>query len=258
MAETQTGQHRGRPISGTQPGDRIDGGFVLGVLGGSGGVGASALATACAVRAAAAGRDVVLVDGNPWGGGLDVMVGLDVEPGLRWADLTGVLGDVDPEQLLGALPVSQDGVRCLSWGADPPATDSFGPEPVLSALRRAAELVLVDLPRPAAPGQAHRQWWEACDELLLVVEASVVGIGSATVIAADLTQLTGAVLRSPSALEDVELQTAVGAPVVARLGDDSTVRRCLERGDPVAALPGPLSDAADEVLAAVLPGLRAA
>lgn len=230
---------------------------MLGVLGGCGGVGASALATACAVRAAAAGRDVVLVDGNPWGGGLDVMAGLDAEPGLRWADLGGAVGDVDPARLLDALPVSTARVRCLSWGADPPGSASLGPEPVLSALRRAAGLVVLDLPRPAL-GMAHQQWWESCDELVLVVEASVVGIGSATVIAAGLRQLTGAVLRSPSVLEDAELQTAVGACVLTRLADDSTVRRCLERGDPVGAQPGALSDAADEVLAAVLPGLRAA
>ncbi len=230
---------------------------MLGVLGGCGGVGASALATACAVRAAAAGRDVVLVDGNPWGGGLDIMAGLDVEPGLRWADLGGVLGDVDPGRLLDALPVGPERVRCLSWGADPPDSASSDPEPVLSALRRAAGLVVLDLPGPA-PGLAHQQWWGSCDELVLVVEASVVGIGSATVIAAEAHQLTGVVLRSPSVLEDAELQTAVGAAVLSRLGDDSTVHRCLERGDPVGAQPGPLSDAADEVLVAVLPGLRAA
>lgn len=239
------------------PESRPESGCVLGVLGGSGGVGASALATACAVRAAAAGRDVVLVDGNPWGGGLDVMAGLDVEPGLRWADLGGVLGDVDETRLLDALPVGQARVRCLSWGADPPDSIALGPEPVLSALRRAAGLVVLDLPRPGA-GPAHRPWWEWCDELVLVVEASVVGIGSATVTAAQARRLTGAVLRSPSVLEETELQSAVGAPVLARLADDSTVRRCLERGDPVGTQPGPLSDAADEVLAAVLPGLRAA
>lgn len=230
---------------------------MLGVLGGCGGVGASALATACAVRAAAAGRDVVLVDGNPWGGGLDVMAGLDAEPGLRWVDLGGVLGDVDPARLLEALPVSKARVRCLSWGANPPGSGSLNPEPVLSALRRAVGLVVLDLPRPAL-GMAHQQWWEACHELVLVVEASVVGIGAATVIAPGVRQLTGAVLRSPSVLKDAELHTAVGAGVLARLRDDSSVRRCLERGDPVGAQPGALSDAADEVLAAVLPGLRAA
>lgn len=251
------GRKQRRQRNGTRPGELTETGFVLGVLGGCGGVGASALATACAVRAAAAGRDVVLVDGNPWGGGLDVMAGLDVEPGLRWADLGGVLGDVDPGRLLDALPVGPERVRCLSWGADPPGSASFGPDPVVSALRSAAGLVVLDLPGPA-PGRAHQQWWESCDELVLVVEASVVGIGSATVIAAELRQLTGVVLRSPSALEDVELQTAVGAPVLSRLGDDSTVRRCLERGGPVGAQPGPLSDAADEVLATVLPEVRAA
>ena len=49
------------------------------------GSGASVLATAVAVRAARAGVDVVLVDGCPLGGGLDVVLGAEQESGIRWA-----------------------------------------------------------------------------------------------------------------------------------------------------------------------------
>jgi MinD-like ATPase involved in chromosome partitioning or flagellar assembly len=47
----------------------------------SGGVGSSTLAAAVAVRAAAAGRTVVAVDLDPLAGCLDVVFGLELEPG---------------------------------------------------------------------------------------------------------------------------------------------------------------------------------
>jgi septum formation inhibitor-activating ATPase MinD len=56
-------------------------GTLLVVVGASGGVGASTLAAAIAVRAAAADASVALVDGCPWGGGLDVVLGADRRAG---------------------------------------------------------------------------------------------------------------------------------------------------------------------------------
>lgn len=232
-------------------------GFVLGVVGASGGVGATALATACAVRAAAAGREAVLVDGHPWGGGIEVMAGVDAVPGLRWADLAGVRGDVEPDRLLAELPTRQPGLRCLSWGSRPPTGDPPGPSPIVPALSRDGRLVVVDLPRPAARSH-HEQWWQSCDQILVVVDASVVGISAAAVLAEDLPPGWGVVLRAPSTLDDADVMTAVGAPVLARLRDDDIVSRCLERGDPVGSHQGPLRDAADELLSVVLPAVRAA
>lgn len=233
-------------------------GFVLGVLGASGGVGATALATACAVRAAAAGRKAVLVDAHPWGGGIEVMAGVDAVPGLRWADLAGVRGDIEPDRLLAELPTRQPGFRCLSWGSRPPTGDPPGPSPMVPALGRDGRLVVVDLPRPGAPRSHHEQWWQSCDQILVVVDASVVGISAAAVLAEDLSPGWGVVLRVPTTLDDADLTTAVGAPVLARLGDDDMVSRCLERGDPVGSHHGVVCEAADELLAVVLPALRAA
>lgn len=232
------------------------GGFVIGVLGASGGVGVSTLATACAVRAADAGREVTLVDGHPWGGGLDVLAGMDLQPGLRWADLRGIRGDVDAHRLVGELPIGRPGLRCLSWGAHLPGDEPPGPEPVLSALRAASEVTVVDLPRPAASPAGHRQWWSACEEILLVVDASVTGIGAATVLAEHVSP-TWVVLRSPSALPDQVVAATLGAPVLARLGEDRTVRVCLEKGAAIGSESGPAAAVADQALAEVLPGLRA-
>ncbi|USQ79632.1 hypothetical protein NF556_18890 [Ornithinimicrobium faecis] len=237
-------------------------GFVLGVLGASGGVGASVLAAACAVRAAAARRDVALIDGHPWSGGLDVLAGMDLVPGLRWPQLRDIRGDVDPQRLVGELPASAAGVRCLSWGADTPA-EPTGPQPVLSAVRAAVEITVLDLPRPGVPVTGHQRWWSACDELVLVLDASVAGIGAAAATAKHLEEstgqaLAGLVVRSPTPLSDQTLAEILDAPVLVRLGEDRSVSVCLERGAAVGSDSGPLAEAADEVLSRVLPMVRAA
>src|SRR5665647_2748950 len=54
---------------------------VIGVVGGSGGVGASVLTAAIAVRAAQADLRLVCLDGDRLGGGLDVTLGIEQEPG---------------------------------------------------------------------------------------------------------------------------------------------------------------------------------
>ena len=61
-------------------------GPVVAVLAGRGGGGASVFATAVAQAA----TESLLIDGDPWGGGLDLVLGSETEPGLRW-----------PESLIG-------------------------------------------------------------------------------------------------------------------------------------------------------------
>lgn len=60
-------------------------------------------------------RPVVLIDGQPGTGGLDVVLDLEHRAGARWAALRGAGGDVDGVRLLAALP-ERDGVRVLSHG----------------------------------------------------------------------------------------------------------------------------------------------
>jgi secretion/DNA translocation related CpaE-like protein len=121
---------------------------IIGVVGGSGGVGASVLTAAIAVRAARAGLSPVCLDGDRLGGGLDVTLGIEQERGVRWPDLAGARGRLDGPELLRRLPFV-DGVRVLSFdrGRDLPLAAEIMSE-VLGALGAAADLVVVDLPRP--------------------------------------------------------------------------------------------------------------
>ena len=66
--------------------------LTVGVIGGRGGAGASTLACALAVTAARDGRRTMLVDGDPLGGGLDVLLGGEQAGGLRWPDFAASRG----------------------------------------------------------------------------------------------------------------------------------------------------------------------
>lgn len=137
---------------------------VLGVLGSSGGLGASTLASALAVSAAPARPPVVCVDGQLHGGGLDVTACAEHRAGIRWADLAGARGDVPGADLLAELPES-GGVRLLSagpGGATPPPAVIVS---VLGSLREVAGLLVVDLPSGADHGEP---FLSACDAVVLL------------------------------------------------------------------------------------------
>ncbi|MBD2759868.1 hypothetical protein IEE94_10135 [Yimella sp. cx-573] len=57
---------------------------------------------------------VVVVDRDPWGGGADVLLGLEHLPGVRWHDLHGAAGDFDAQGLLDRLPRGPSGERVLA------------------------------------------------------------------------------------------------------------------------------------------------
>src|SRR5690348_11711960 len=97
---------------------------VIGVMGASGGLGASTLAVALAVRAGPRTGVSVCVDGRTSGGGLDVTACLEHAPGVRWGDLADLRGEVDGAALLRALP-GEGPLRVLAaGGGSPPATSA--------------------------------------------------------------------------------------------------------------------------------------
>jgi secretion/DNA translocation related CpaE-like protein len=133
---------------------------VIAVAGGCGGAGASSLAARLAGAARRHGA-VVLVDADPFGGGLDLLVEAPEQDGARWEDLAGI-ESADGEALVAGLPVVDD-VRLLTpRGAD--GVDAVLLERVLGAVRGITATVVVDLAdhlvAPAAP---------LVDRLLVVV-----------------------------------------------------------------------------------------
>jgi secretion/DNA translocation related CpaE-like protein len=112
------------------------------VVSAAGGVGASTLAAALAVGAAAAGLSPLLVDAHPGPAGVDLLLG-DVHVAAHWDRFAGIRGFLDPKALQ-TLPVLE-GVRCLGWAgssAHPLWQGALGS--VVSAAARSHDLVVVD------------------------------------------------------------------------------------------------------------------
>ena len=79
-------------------------GVVVGVIGGSGGVGASSFASVLAAAAVPS----VLIDLDLAGGGADVLLGIEAVPGARWSGLQLDGGRLDPALLADGLPRWRD------------------------------------------------------------------------------------------------------------------------------------------------------
>ncbi|MDU0347519.1 cellulose synthase operon protein YhjQ/BcsQ, partial [Actinomyces sp. MRS3W] len=122
---------------------------VVAMTGARGGLGTSTfllhLARACNAR----GLAVALIDADP-AGGLGLLMGDAVLPGLRWADLPAEESAFRPERLITALP-SWLGMPVLTGDGRGGARNPQQLQPVLQALRAQHDLVLIDLPRGVLP-----------------------------------------------------------------------------------------------------------
>jgi secretion/DNA translocation related CpaE-like protein len=234
---------------------------VVAVVGGRGGAGATTLSAALAVTAARRSRRVLLVDGDPLGGGIDLVFHAEELTGLRWPDLASMRGRVPGGALTQALPRTAD-VALLSW--DRGVTGSVPAEAleaVLAAARRSEDLVVVDLPRHV--DDTVRVVAAHADLLLLVVPAEVRASAAAARVAARLTALHGdvrLVVRgpAPSGLSAADVAGSLGLPLVGQLKPEPDLDRTLERGEPPGLRSGPLSGLCDRVLDDVLLPVRRA
>ncbi|MEN3361417.1 MAG: hypothetical protein V7637_5399 [Mycobacteriales bacterium] len=172
---------------------------VVGVLGGCGGAGASVLACALALTAVRRNEPALLLDLDAVGGGLDLLLGVADEGGLRWPNLAGVSGRLAGAALRAALPAVQ-GVSVLSYGRQgrvEPSSDAICA--VVEAGRRGGGLIVIDMPR--YPSAAELGVGLA-DELIMIVPADVRAVSSAVQVAERVTgsaRSVGVVVRRPAA-----------------------------------------------------------
>lgn len=222
---------------------------VVGVIGARGGTGASVLAAAVARLAASGGAQTALVDGDLTGGGVDVLLGIEDEVGLRWPDLHAARGEVGGDELAALLPTWR-GVRVLS--ADrrrPEGLVGDAPADVVRALVRAHDVVVVDLSRHDLARRARSAGDEGveADTLAAAARCTVVAVvatrdlGSvagalalhdATILAAPRAPL-GMVVRGPAAggLTAHDVASAAGLDLWAELRSDPSLPGALERGE---------------------------
>jgi secretion/DNA translocation related CpaE-like protein len=232
-------------------------GSVVAVLGGRGGAGASVLATALAVTARRIGLDTLLVDADPFGGGVDLVLGWERMQGLRWPDLVDARGRVNPPALVDALP-GEGSLAVLSF--DRTELDSVPTEAMAAALdagRRGRDLVVVDLPRRF--DEPSRLALTVADRAYVIVPAELRACAAArrvaTVASAHCPTL-GVVVRGPGpvGMDPAEIARAVDLPLAGTLRPEPGLVQALETGHPPAGGGrGPLADLCRRLLADMTP-----
>nr|WP_206323731.1 septum site-determining protein Ssd [Streptomyces sp. HNM0574] len=220
--------------------------LTLGVMGGRGGAGASTLACALAVTAARTGRRTMLIDGDPLGGGLDVLLGGERTEGLRWPAFAESRGRVGSAALEESLPKLHD-LSVLSWDrGDSVLIPADAMKSVLAAARRRGGVVVVDLPRRIDETVA-----EALVQLdlgLLVVPAELRTVAAANRVASRMRMMLRdlrAVVRTPggpggprsygTGLDDEEVAGLLGLPLAGELPWEPGLLECVETGIPPGA-----------------------
>jgi secretion/DNA translocation related CpaE-like protein len=230
-------------------------GAVVGVLGGSGGAGATTLACALGQVAAARGPTLV-VDLDPLGPGCDRVLALDDMPGVRWDSLRTASGRLSGRSLREAVP-RRDRLGVLGWGASTSELDARAVRESLSAAQRGHDTVVLDVPRS---GELVTEVVSRCALVAMVVVPSVTGVAPATRrlgVVPDPGRV-GLVVRGHG-IDPHRLQGVVGAPVLATMGDQRGLAEALDLGlGPVRSRRGPLGTACREIFAAVTPATVAA
>jgi secretion/DNA translocation related CpaE-like protein len=233
-------------------------GAVVGVIAGRGGAGASVFASALA-QSATGSSEALLVDADPWGGGIDLVLGCEGETGLRWPDLTLQGGRLSYTALRDALP-QRHGVSVLSGSRTGSDIDAAPLGAVIDAGSRGGATVVCDLPRRSTG--AVEAVLDAADLVVVVTPADVRSCAAAAAIAPWVSAgnpNAGVVVRGPSpgGLRSADVAQIVGLPLLAAMRAQPGVADALERGGLHLRRRSPLAAAARRVLA-VLPQRQAA
>lgn len=222
-------------------------GLVLGVLGGSGGAGATTLACALAQTAARSG-DAVVIDCDPLGPGVDRVLGLESVDGFRWDALCQTTGRLSARALREALP-RRERLGALSWYVGSSSTlQAFAVREALSAARRGHDTVVVDLPRSA--DALTDELASRCDLVIVVVVPTVAGVASATRVCGRFPDHAGLrLLVRGEGIEPREIARVSGVGVISAMPDQRRLAEAIDLGlGPVRSRRGPLARASDEVL----------
>lgn len=237
LVEAMTDLHEATPVAAR----------TIGVIGGSGGAGATTFACALGQLAGRTGPSVV-IDTDPLGPGVDRVLGLEGERGVRWDALQQTTGRLSARTLREALP-RRSGVGALSWSPGPQGSlQAFALRESLSAAQRGHELVVLDLarhPDPLIDEVASR-----CDRVLVMVLPTVPGLASAARLCARFSKSAplNVVVRGHG-VDPLEIGEVTEVPVLTSMADQRGVGEAIDLGaGPLRSGRGPLARAAALVL----------
>ncbi len=237
-----------------------DPGLTIGVIGGSGGAGATVFAAALAQMAARSSR-TLLVDADPIGAGIDRVLGVETSGGIRWDSMLQTTGRLSSRSLREALPRSGQ-LSLLTWPTDRPASlQPFAVREVLSAGRRGFDVVVVDLPRHH--DAVVEETISRCDHVVLVSTLTVPGVSSAARVAHRLPELAPVrhlVTRGTRAgVSPESVSRLLRMPLLVAMGDQRGLDEAINLGaGPARARRGHLARAARSVAQTLLETGRAA
>jgi secretion/DNA translocation related CpaE-like protein len=212
----------------------VDGGgeaCVVAVVGGVGGAGASCLAATLALEAGRRGLRVLLVDGDPLGGGLDVLLGIEKVEGLRWPAAGPQNHAVTARSLAEALPQTGN-VWVLTAGRPDAAGDLAPTAGLLSAARRGFDVVVCDVDR-----HVDSLGSELLAHALLtvvVVPEDVRSLAAATSVVRRISSHASSLAvvtahRRPGLSRDT-VEATLGVPVIAQVRPDRRLQEALDHG----------------------------
>lgn len=229
-------------------------GRVVGVVGCRGGAGASVFAAALALAGVRRGLTPYLLDLDPLGCGLGVILGVDDVRGLTWDQVSAGVGRIPALSLQTTVAVVE-GVGLLGWeegGANELCAGVAGA--VVDTSRLCTPVTVIDLGR--AVSQSQQEAIARCDRVLMIVPADVRSVRSARrMTLRHGLSMCELVVRGPNpgGLVAQDIGQAVGLPVVAAVGADRHLDRRLEQGEPPGARArSPLGRAGDGLLDEVL------
>lgn len=221
-------------------------GRMIAVIPGRGGGGASVFAAALTQCAA----EALLIDLDPFGGGIDLLLGTESVPGLRWPDVTAQGGRLAWTAVRAALP-TRGAVTVLSAGRD-----FLDPDPRLvmamaEAGRRGCGTVVCDCPRNGGP--ASTKALESADLVAVVTGCDVRGVAASAALTAVVRSLNpnvGLVVRGPApgGLTAREAAEITAAPLLAAMRPEPMLAQRIEQAGLQLRRRSPLATAARRVL----------
>ena len=227
-------------------------GRVIAVTAGRGGGGASVFAAALAQCAG----EALLVDLDPCGGGVDLLLGVESAPGLRWPELVAASGRLNWSAVREVLPQRHE-VSMLSCTRTYHEITADAAAAVIAAGRRGGVTVVCDLPRQLT--HAGLCVVESADLVAVVTSCDVRGAAATAAVTGVLRTANpniGLVVRGPApgGLRPGEVVDVAAAPLLAAMRPEPRLDQHLEQHGLRLQRRSPLAAAARKVLGVLQSG----
>jgi secretion/DNA translocation related CpaE-like protein len=214
-------------------------GLCVAVIPGSGGAGASLLSVGLAFHARQLFSDVVLVDLDESSAGLDIVFGIETQPGMRWQDFHSLTGSISGSDILRGLP-ARDGVALLTHNDSKSTAEKFVPGWIIQQLRGVSGLVIIDFPR-FTNQIAAVEILQQCDVAFVVSPSTVRGSATTKIAISKISKYvtnTELVIRSlpGTNLDALRIAQSLDAPLAGVVNSDSRIVEQIEQGFGVAGI----------------------